>query len=189
LDVIQKDVVNLGNTVGEILMALETLSLYPEYQNLLIEDFKERITLDPFQASVLQATAGTTFLIVSPTLGIVPNTHYHLSDNVNEEDVMVSGVNNTNGNYRLALASPLIHTYRTPGAVLTRMNAHIQDGRALGSARDSAVTWSPNMTWTGTVANTLYTVVPVITVGNTQNYSINGDIAIEENGLVTLGVN
>jgi hypothetical protein len=188
LNVIQKDVVNLGNTVGEILMALEALELYPEYQNMLIEDFKERITLDQFNASVLQATAGAAFLVVSPVSGIIPNTRYHISDSLNEEDVMITGVNNTNGNYRLALAAPLIHTYQTPGAVLTRMDAHVQDGQVVGPSRDSAITWSPGITWTGTTADTPYEVVPVVNVGNTQSYVVNGDIAIGENGLVTLEV-
>jgi hypothetical protein len=188
LDVIQKDIVNLGNTVGEILMALETLSLYPEYQNLMIEDFKERITLDQFNAPVLQATAGTAFLVVSPTSGIIPNTHYRLSDSLNGEDVMVTGVNNTNGHYRLALAAPLIHTYQTPGAVLTRMDAQVRDGQVAGPSRDSMITWSPGITWTGTTADTPYDVEPIVTVGNTQNYVIDGDIAIGENGLVTLEV-
>ena len=189
LDVIQKDIVNLANTAAEILMALETLELYPDYQNLLIEDFRERITLDRFSASVLQATSGTTFLVVSPISGIIPNTHYHLSDSLNEEAVMITGVNNTTGNCRLTLAAPLIHTYQTPGAVLTRMDAQIQDGQVVGPSRDSAVTWSPSITWMGTTADTAYDVEPVVTVGNTQNYVIDGDITIGANGLVTLEVN
>jgi hypothetical protein len=189
LAVIQKDLVNLGNTVGEILLALETLSLYPESQNMLIEDFKERITLDLFSAPVLQATAETAFLVVSPAAGIVPNTHYHISDSLNEEDVLVTGVNNTNGNYRLTLAAPLTRTYQTPGSALTRMDAKLQDGMVIGPSRDSILTWNPNATWAGTTADTAYAVVPAVDVGNTQNYVINGDIAIGYDGLVTLGVN
>ncbi|MDR1979787.1 MAG: hypothetical protein LBQ42_13710 [Synergistaceae bacterium] len=188
IDVIQKDIVSLYETVGNIIMSLEALELYPDYSNMLVEDFKDRITLDRFSASVSQATSGTTFLVISPTAGIIPNTNYHISDNLNEEDVIIIGINNTNGNYRLALAAPLIHSYQTPGALLTRMDAQVQDGQVAGPSRDMTATWNPSITWRGTIADAAYDVAPVVTVDNTQNYSTVGDIAIGANGLVTLGV-
>jgi hypothetical protein len=175
--------VNQDN-IGEILLKLELINLYPNYTHMLCEDFKIPDMVDLYSCNVQSVVAGDDSLDCDPVFGMYPGSWYTITDGISYELVQVKSVSIENGVQRVILYEPIQHTYRLKNCRLYRTSATLEEDHVLGPTGEQTKTWSSSAIWQGQDANTEFDIPLAITAGN---YQADGDITVTVDGLATLG--
>jgi len=177
----------LENITANVLLALETIQLYPDYTNFIIEDFLNPDQVDLFRCKVTSIAAGDNSVDCEMKLGILRGGTYTISDGLKSEQVQVQSVSTENGINRVVLVGNIQNTYQLAYTYLYRTSADIHDGYATGPTGNKTQAWTPTLVWRGQGAAEEYEIPLEVSVGGIEQYDISGDVQITSDGFVTLG--
>jgi hypothetical protein len=169
-------------------LALEAQQLYPDYNALLPEDFKDPDQVDTFECKITSIVAGDDSVDVETLRGIVPGAWYTVSDGVYQERVQIRSVVKNGSTYRVIFAANIQYTYVSGQVTMYRTTAQIQSsaGIAEGAGDQKSLLWQPSIVWTGTTGNTPVTVMLDTSLSNSAAFTKSGDIGFTVDGFVTL---
>ena len=176
----------LEDAVNQTLLALEILSVFPGYSHYIAEDFKVVNQLDLFTGEITSIVAGDDSIDVKPIDGMLPGAWYTITDGINSELVQTESINLENGIQRVILKDTIKNTYLLGNTQIYRTNCRINEQTALGPNARLRVVWEPDTVWTGTGAQTSYTVEADTGLNNSKAYTLTGDIALDSSGKITL---
>ena len=176
------------DNTAENSLVLEAMGQYPDYDCMLIEDFRVPDTIDLYTCNVLSVVAGDDSLDCDPVAGMYPGSHYTITDGVNYEQVRVKSVSIENAIQRVILAAPVQQTYNLSTCRLYRTSANIEDGRATGPTGTGMQSWAPNITWEGLGAEEEGLLELKTTVGSSDLFVREGNVGFTADGLLTLEV-
>ena len=177
----------LENITANVLLALETIQLYPDYTNFIIEDFFNPDQVDMYSCKVTSIVAGDDSIDCEMKLGILRGSMYTVSDGLKSEQVQVKSVSTENGINRVVLVGNIQNTYQLAYTYLYRTSADIHDGYATGPSGNKTQAWTPTLVWRGQGAAEEYDIPLEVSVGGMGQYEISGDVQITADGFVTLG--
>lgn len=177
----------LEDNVGEILLTQEMQGIAPDATHYIIEDFKDINQIDLFECNITSIIAGDDSIDCNPIDGLLPLSYYTITDGIHSENVQIKSINIENGIQRIILMEPIKFTYNLDNCQLFRTSANISGQTAIGPSARKSENWTPNYTWQGQGAKSSFTVAPDISTGNINAFAISGDIAITNDGFITLG--
>ena len=177
----------LQDLIAQILLELEVQNIYPGHKYWLIEDFRVPDQIDLFKCNVNSVVAGDDSLDCETLSGILPGSHYTLTDGINSEMVCVKSMSDANGIRRIMLTTPVKKTYRVTSCHLLRASAQIENGRAVGPAGIKSFSWTPGIVWKGQGAETETLVTLKTDIANEGIFTCTENIAFSSDGFLTLG--
>lgn len=176
----------LQDLIAQILLELEVQNIYPGHKYWIIEDFRVPDQIDLFTCNVSSVVAGDDSLDCESLSGILPGSHYTLSDGINSEIVCVRSMSDANGIRRIMLTAPVKKAYSVKSCRLLRASARIENGQAVGTAGAKSLCWSPGIVWKGQGDETEIPIKLNTDVVNADIFAGTGDVAFTANGLLTL---
>jgi hypothetical protein len=181
-----RHIARLEDVIAQILLEIETQNLYPDYSNMILEDFKTPDSIDLYTCKVLSVVAGEEAIDCKNTVGLLPGSCYTLTDGIKSELVQVSGVSTENGVNRVVLTAPVQHTYSLSDTRIYRSSATLTNDGAEGPGLTKSLFWGPSIVWRG-LGTEEENIAPLeTTVSNADSFSVSGIISFAEDGTVTL---
>lgn len=176
----------LQDLIAQILLELEVQNIYPGHKYWLIEDFRVPDQIDLFKCNVSSVVAGDDSLDCETLSGILPGSHYTLTDGINSEMVCVRSISDANGIRRIMLTAPVKKTYRVKSSRLLRASAQIENGQAVGRSVLQTLSWSPALVWKGQQSADEILIELNTNVGDEGMFTISGNVSFSEGRTVTL---
>jgi hypothetical protein len=177
----------LEDVTAQILLEIETQNLYPDYSNIILEDFKNPDSVDLYTCKVLTVVAGDDSIDCENAYGLLPGSYYTMTDGLKAELVQVSSVSTENGVNRVILTTPVQHTYRLSDTRIYRSSATLTSDGAEGPGLTKSLSWSPSIVWQGQGADEESIVPLETTIINAESFSVSGSILFTAGGPVTVG--
>ena len=190
-DIIQmrSEIDQIGREQANMALALEAQNIYPDYNALLAEDFKNPDLVDQFSCAITSIVAGDDSIDVETLRGIVPGAWYTISDGVYQETCQVRSAVKNGSTYRLIMQSAIVNTYVSGQTYLYRSTAEIQTsaGQAEGAGDRRTALWQPTTpAFTGSAANAPISTTLQTTAANASSFTSTSGIAYTADGLVTI---
>lgn len=170
--------------LSNISLALEDMNIFPDYNNLLVENFTEG--LDDVDMTIIVVTsvaAADNSLDVNDLTSIKVGNIYALTDGNKQEYVQVKAIIKNGSTKRVVLEEPLQNEYNPNSAALYRTTAAISEQSAIGTGTNQSYAWLPTTIWKGANASTEI-ILPIS--GDKDDFFIDGDIGFTADGAVTL---
>ena len=174
--------------LANIQLALVDSQVYPDYNNLLTENFKDNysVNTDYTRVNVTSLAAGDDSMDVDGFYGLIVGGVYTLTDGEQQEQVQIKGLAKTAYNYRVVLEAPTVNTYKVLPQLI-RTTAYIFDGAALGSSVTKSYRPIVNGDeWRGSVSSVTDTLAQALDNENLGSFNIDGEIVFID-GFATLG--
>ena len=174
---------HLERIVGDLALALDANTLYPDADALVVENFDDPDQVDLMEVQVISVVSGDDSVDVSNSTGIVIGAYYMLTDGENQEMVKTKSLHVAGGTHRAILESPVVNQYVSGRAKLYRSSVAIYDGKAWGGGNIKTDQWTPSETWKG--STTAQPVTAAVTYASQSDFTVTG--AVFENGKMILG--
>ena len=170
--------------ISNITLALEDMQIYPDYNNLLAENFTSSLDdVDMTTVSVTSCAAGDDSINVANLAGLRVGSTYTIADGSKQEYVQIKSVIKNETTLRVILNNPLQNTYSINSTFLYRTTATISNNQAIGTGNSKNYSWYPNEIWQGVNASTEV----ILSLSNKVNdYIVDGDIGFTADGAFTL---
>ena len=176
----------LQDTDAQILLALEAQNIYPDYDCLILEDFKNVNQVDLFSCAVTGISQNGRTLECPVTSGMIPGSIYTLTDGVNVESVQAERISIEDGIQKVTLKSAVRNSYNLESCELRRTAASLDNGAVLGALTPKTMNWAPGLTWQGQKKNAETDVILNTTVANSSLFDMDGNMTFTSDGLMTL---
>ena len=170
--------------ISNITLALEDMQIYPDYNNLLAENFTGSLNdIDMTTVSVTSCATGDDSIDVVSLYDLRIGKIYTIADGTRQEYVKIKSLIKNGTTLRAILDAPLINTYSVNSTLLYRTTATISNNQAIGTGDSKNYSWYPNEVWTGVNAST---EVILHLSSSLNDFTIDGDISFTADGAVTL---
>ena len=174
--------------LANIQLALVDTEIYPDYNNLLTENFKDdySVSTDNTRVNVISLAAGDDSMDVNGFYGLSVGAVYTLTDGEQQEQIKIKGLAKTTYNYRVVLEAPTVNTYSILPQII-RTTTYISNGSAVGSSITKS--YRPVVDgdeWRGSVSSVTDTLAQTLDNENLGSFNIDGDIVFTD-GFATLG--
>ncbi len=176
----------LEDAINQTMLRLELLSDYPGYSHYSAEDFQNVNQIDQFVGNVTSIVAGDDSIDITPIDGMIPGSLYTITDGINSEIVRVKSINLESGIQRIILDDYIQNTYILSNTQIYRTSATINDGKAIGPNARIKLSWTPDITWSGTGAQESFSIKLDTSLNNQKAFSLSGNISLDASGLVSL---
>ena len=176
---------HLERVVGDLALAMDANSMYPDADALVVENFDNPDQVDLTEIQVTSVVSGDDSIDVSDSDGVVIGAHYMLTDGENQEEVQVKSVHVAGTTHRLQMESPVVNQYVSGRAKLYRSSVAIYDGKAYGGGSLKTDLWSPNETWKG--GSTAQAATKSLSYNENSGSDFSSTGMVFENGTMILG--
>ena len=174
---------HLERIVGDLALALDANTLYPDADALVVENFDDPDQVDLMEVQVISVVSGDDSIDVSNSTGIVIGAYYMLTDGENQETVKTKSLHVAGDTHRVILETPVINQYVSGRAKLYRSSVAIYNGRAYGGGNIKTDPWTPGETWKG--STTAQPIAGAVGYTTATDFTVTG--AVFENGKMILG--
>lgn len=174
---------HLERIVGDLALALDANTLYPDADALVVENFDDPDQVDLMEVQVISVVSGDDSVDVSNSTGIVIGAYYMLTDGENQETVKTKSLHVAGDTHRVILETPVINQYVSGRAKLYRSSVAIYNGRAYGGGNIKTDPWTPGETWKG--STTAQPIAGAVSYTTATDFTVTG--AVFENGKMILG--
>lgn len=174
------------NAVTQILLSLENIDQYPDYANLILENFQNTNMLDTCSVKVTSITVSDDDIDVYSTEGLYPGNDYIISDGIHSEGVKIKSVNKLNGINRVVLTEPVQYSYNLATTQMFRTNAVISKGSASDPGKSLSETWAANINWQGLDGSTPFVITAAPNISESASFSMSDNMQITSDGYFTL---
>ena len=170
--------------ISNITLALEDMQIYPDYNNLLAENFTSSLDdVDMTTVSVTSCAAGDDSINVANLAGLRIGSTYTIADGSKQEYVQIKSVVKNETTLRVIFNNQLQNTYSINSTFLYRTTATISNNQAIGTGNSKNYSWYPNEIWQGVNASTEV----ILSLSNkVDDYIVDGDIGFTTDGAFTL---
>lgn len=177
---------SIEREVGNIALKLSEENIYPDYNTLVVEDFKDGETeTDRTVAAVTNLAAGDNVADVSDVSQLRAGCSYTLADDELSEEVKIKSIIKTDKTNRVVFEQNTQNMY---GGLpkLYRSTAIVRNDHVEGTGADKIFSLSTDEVWHGIHGSTENAVPFSTTIQNKDAFSVEGDIKFTENGEITL---
>lgn len=172
--------------LSNIELAIEDSNIYPDYNNLLVENFKSASDVDQTAVLVTSSAAGDSSINVSSLSQLKAGNLYMLTDGTKSDYVTIAGLIKNGTTCRVTLTANITNVYKDNTAYLYRTTSKVGNGKASGSGVTSSTNWNPSLVWTGNGSSAASTVSLETSSGNAGSYARSSGVAYTSDGLVTM---
>ena len=172
--------------VSNLELAAEDNNIYPDYNNLIVENFKSTADVDQTQVLVTSSAVGDDSLNVASLNEIKNGAIYMLTNGTLSEYVTVRGIVKNGSTYRVVLSGPITNVYADNTAYLYRSTSKVGNGKATGSGVTSSTSWRPDTIWSGEGTSTAVSTKLNTTTGNAASFTSDSGVIYTSDGLVTM---
>ena len=172
--------------LSNIELAIEDSNIYPDYNNLLVENFKSTSDVDQTAVLVTSSAAGDSSINVSSLSQLKTGNLYMLTDGTQSEYVTVAGLIKNGTTYRVTLTANITNVYKDNTAYLYRTTSKVGNGKASGSGVTSNVSFNPSLVWTGEGSSVASTASLNTTLGNAGSYASTSGVTYTDGGLMVI---
>lgn len=172
--------------ISNIELAIEDNNIFPDYNNLLVENFQSTVDVDQTQVLVTSSAAGDDSLNVGSLSGIKVGALYMLTDGVQHEYVTVKGIAKQGATNRVVCVGKIVNVYNDNTAWLYRTTATVGSGKAAGGAIVSMNKWNPSTVWSGEGSSKSVTVELNTNTNNAAAYASDTSVLYTSDGLVSM---
>lgn len=172
--------------LSNIELAIEDSNIYPDYNNLLVENFKSTYDVDQTAVLVTSSAAGDSSINVSSLSQLKVGNLYMLTDGTQSEYVTVAGLIKNGTTYRVTLTANITNVYKDNAAYLYRTTSKVGNGKASGSGITSNTSWNPSLVWSGEGSSVESTVALNTMLGNAGSYASTSGVTYTDGGLMVI---
>ena len=167
-------------------MAAEDNNIYPDYNNLIVGNFKSTADVDQTHVLVTSSAVGDDSLNVASLNEIKNGAIYMLTNGTLSEYVTVRGIVKNGSTYRVVLSGPITNVYADNTAYLYRSTSKVGNGKATGSGVTSSTSWRPDTIWSGEGTSTAVRTKLNTTTDNAASFTSDSGVIYTSDGLVTM---
>jgi hypothetical protein len=172
--------------IANIELAFEDANIFPDYNNLLVENFANGAAeTDRLTVAVTSIAAGDNSLDVVDLSQLKVGKIYTLTDGSQQEYVQIKSMVKSGTTYRVMLENNTTNTYSSLPA-LYRTTASITENGAEGTGSSRIYQYATDTIWKGVNASTEVDIPLNTTTDNAAAFTITGDIAFTASGEITL---
>ena len=172
--------------ISNIELALADEGIFPDYNNLLVENFKNGADeTDQLAVAVTSIAAGDNSIDVSDISQLKQGMILTLSDGAQQEYVQIANLIKSGLVRRVMLVSNTVNTYASLPA-LYRTTASVTAEGAEGTGTSRFYKHQSSTVWQGVKASTEVDIPLVTTTDNQSAFTISGDIGFTAAGEITL---
>lgn len=176
----------LEREISNIELAQEDANIFPDYNNLLVENFKSTADIDQTAVLVTSSAAGDDSLNVASLSSLRAGAMYMLTDGTLSEYVTVKGLVKNGTTYRVVLTAVIKNVYKDSTAYLYRTTSKVANGKATGSGVTSSVSYAPTLVWSGEGTSTPGSTKLNTTTDNAASFTGDSGVIYTSDGLVTM---
>ena len=176
----------LERELSNIELAQEDANIFPDYNNLLVENFKSTADIDQTAVLVTSSAAGDDSLNVASISSLRAGAMYMLTDGTLSEYVTVKGLVKNGTTYRVVLTAVIKNVYKDSTAYLYRTTSKVANGKATGSGVTSSVSYAPTLVWSGEGTSTPVSTKLNTTTDNAASFTSDSGVVYTSDGLVTI---
>lgn len=172
--------------ISNVELALADENIFPDYNNLLIENFKNgSAETDLLTVAVTSIAAGDNSLDVDDLSQLRQGMILTLTDGAQQEYVQIAGLIKNGSIKRVILVSNTANTYASLPA-LYRTTASIKPDGAEGTGTSRFYKHQSGTIWSGITASTPSTVQLDTSQSNSTSFSLTSSIQFTSDNLITL---
>lgn len=176
----------LEDEISNLELAQEDANIFPDYNNLLVENFKSTADIDQTAVLVTSSAAGDDSLNVASLSSLRAGAIYMLTDGTLSEYVTVKGLVKNGTTYRVVLTAVIKNVYKDSTAYLYRTTSKVSNGKATGSGVTSSVSYAPTLVWSGEGTSTPVSTKLNTTTDNAASFTSDSGVVYTSDGLVTI---
>lgn len=172
--------------ISNVELALADDSIFPDYNNLLVENFKSgAVETDLLTIAVTSIAAGDNSLDVADLSQIRQGMILTLTDGAQQEYVQIASLIKSGSINRVMLVSNTANTYASLPA-LYRTTASIKSDGAEGTGTSRFYKHQSGTVWSGITASKPSTVQLDTSQSNSTSFSLTSSIQFTSDSLITL---
>ena len=176
----------LEREISNLELAQDDANIFPDYNNLLVENFKSTADIDQTAVLVTSSAAGDDSLNVASLSSLRAGAIYMLTDGTLSEYVTVKGLVKNGTTYRVVLTAVIKNVYKDSTAYLYRTTSKVANGKATGSGVTSSVSYAPTLVWSGEGTSTPVSTKLNTTTDNAASFTSDSGVVYTSDGLVTI---